>query len=1033
MCTGVVGAGKIKNKNRRKKRSVIMAINSLSSSSHGLSGLASGMDTQSMVDALLKGTQSKIDNTKSKKAQLTYKQEMYRSVSAQLRAFKSSFFEFTGAMGDKNMYSSSFFNTMAAKSSSSAFKITANTNSKTGITNVDYIKQLARATSKKSANAATAGLEGTFNAKSLELAKEAVKTSMDITVGDKKVTIDDVNLLIAGKGNAEAAEILNTKFAELFKGMDKTVKAVFENGAMSFTATGKDGVAEAIKISGTGTRIFGATDQTTIGSESGIIKSKFNLSVLNPKLSVDLNGVKKDISFSYNSKNAGEVVASLQSSLDKAFGPEIVVNNTGDKISLSTKSSSSQIILQGPNAVMDALGIKNGQSNKINTDMYLKNINFKENLSGKNQSFKINGVDFNVTTDRTLGSIMNEINNSDANVKISYSRSDDKFVIEAKQSGAGVGITMSQTEGNLLSALFGSSAVAGGNSVGGEALTAHADITGSYDAANFLKTLDTATPPDPLKSTAFVGGSVMFNVNGKNLMVNLAKNEKKDVDGKPILDAEGKPVYEEYTAASLAAAVNKDLETEYGKDANGVANVSLTVGKDGANNDILTIKSSRDYNVTVTSSETARLLGFKADASTDSAAKGTTKLSELGLGADFAMNLTIGTGANKQSLKLTLADFGGENGTVESMQAAINTSLRAAEATSTEVPKPKPGTYGTAAFDDPPGRFRLFGVDIPMEIAVTGENSKALFAGDKLSLGNGAMSTDANAFLDTAGQNAVLSVNGVEVERNSNVFTYDDLSFELLATTRKDDASGNPIPETITVTRDTDQIYDGLKKFVDEYNKVVESINKLLSAEPSYKEYAPLTSEQRKSMSESEAKTWDEKSKEGLLRRDPALEAVMTDMRGLLYSKPKDSNIALYEMGIKTYMSYEPLDAGKITLSNAGADLKKMIAERPDDVAKLFLSEQGGLSKGMMDVIDRASLVSITKPGTLVSIAGSSNTDTSSNIYKQMKNINDSLDTLERTYTTEYNRYWKQFNTMESMIQNMNTQSSWLTQQLGGS
>ncbi|MEG2371765.1 MAG: flagellar filament capping protein FliD [Hydrogenoanaerobacterium sp.] len=437
--------------------------------------------------------------------------------------------------------------------------------------------------------------------------------------------------------------------------------------------------------------------------------------------------------------------------------------------------------------------------------------------------------------------------------------------------------------------------------------------------------------------------------------------------------------------------------------------------------------------MTVTRSETARLLGFKADASTDSAAKGTTKLSELGLGADFAMNLTIGTGANKQSLKLTLADFGGENGTVESMQAAINTSLRAAEATSTEVPKPKPGTYGTAAFDDPPGRFRLFGVDIPMEIAVTGENSKALFAGDKLSLGNGAMSTDANAFLDTAGQNAVLSVNGVEVERNSNVFTYDDLSFELLATTRKDDASGNPIPETITVTRDTDQIYDGLKKFVDEYNKVVESINKLLSAEPSYKEYAPLTSEQRKSMSESEAKTWDEKSKEGLLRRDPALEAVMTDMRGLLYSKPKDSNIALYEMGIKTYMSYEPLDAGKITLSNAGADLKKMIAERPDDVAKLFLSEQGGLSKGMMDVIDRASLVSITKPGTLVSIAGSSNTDTSSNIYKQMKNINDSLDTLERTYTTEYNRYWKQFNTMESMIQNMNTQSSWLTQQLGGS
>ena len=37
-----------------------MAINSLSASSYGLSGLVSGMDTESMVEKMLSGTKSKI-------------------------------------------------------------------------------------------------------------------------------------------------------------------------------------------------------------------------------------------------------------------------------------------------------------------------------------------------------------------------------------------------------------------------------------------------------------------------------------------------------------------------------------------------------------------------------------------------------------------------------------------------------------------------------------------------------------------------------------------------------------------------------------------------------------------------------------------------------------------------------------------------------------------------------------------------------------------------------------------------------------
>ena len=51
-----------------------------SASSNGFSGLVSGLDTESMVEKMLSGTQSKIDAQKALKQQITWKQTMYRDI-----------------------------------------------------------------------------------------------------------------------------------------------------------------------------------------------------------------------------------------------------------------------------------------------------------------------------------------------------------------------------------------------------------------------------------------------------------------------------------------------------------------------------------------------------------------------------------------------------------------------------------------------------------------------------------------------------------------------------------------------------------------------------------------------------------------------------------------------------------------------------------------------------------------------------------------------------------------------------------------
>lgn len=1001
-----------------------MAINSLSSSSHGLSGLMSGMDTQAMVDAMLKGTQTKIDTAQAKKTQLTYKQDMYRSIGLKLNALKDSFFS-PAKGGPTNLFSTDFFRTMQAAITSNAFRVTADSTASTGNTKVDYIKQLAKASSKKSTQAAASPLEGDFSQAALDRLKASIKTNMTFKVGDTTVEIADLNALVAGKGNNDAAKLLTDEVNRQLNlaGSTDKLNVTFENGKMNFTAMDSAGAALELTIGGGGTKIFTST-AGDVTSAAGKISQKTDLDQLQPKLTVTLNNVAKMIAFDYNSTSASDIAASLQVSMDKAFGPEVVVTEAGGKISFKTKSASSELMLQGSADTMKMLGIQTGQSTKINTKMYLKDINFATPLYGNNFKFNINGVDFNVTGDRTLHDIINEVNSSTANVNISYSRSDDKFVIESKIAGEGVGITMSQSEGNLLSALFGKDAVSGSGATKGDELYKHTGLDGSFNADSFLMVPDPENPNDPTKAKAFTGGSIFLTINGTQYGFSMPTLVEKDVNGTPILDADGKEIPKAYDATTLAGELNKQLKEQFGENDNGDANIAFTVGGTAAA-PTLSLKSERGYVVAFANEASAKMLGFNHGDITTTVATGSTLLSELGLDSTFGMTFVID--GNTYTLPAGST-------TVDELKNNINNTLRAIE---TQMSKPV-GSLGEMEFEGDPPRYRLFGVDIPMQILVSGKNSEQLIGGGDISMGDGQMSTDPTKFINTEGQNAVLSVNGVEIERNSNNFTIDGLSFELLATTQKKDANGNPIADQydsadINVTRDTEKIYDGIAKFVEEYNKVVDSINELLEAETTYKEYPPLTAQQKAAMSESEVKLWEESAKEGLLRADPTLDKILADMRSLLYQKPAGSDFALYNIGVKTYYSYGESKTGKLELSNSGADLKKAIAENSDEIAKLFAGADG-IGEKMSKTIDAAASTSMGSPGKLVSIAGAKGSayNTQSSIYKQIKELNDSLASLERKYTSEYNRYWKQFNAMEQMISNMNNQSSWLTQQMGG-
>ena len=291
----------------------------------------------------------------------------------------------------------------------------------------------------------------------------------------------------------------------------------------------------------------------------------------------------------------------------------------------------------------------------------------------------------------------------------------------------------------------------------------------------------------------------------------------------------------------------------------------------------------------------------------------------------------------------------------------------------------------------------------------------------------------------TAGQNAVVNIDGVTVERTSNTFSVNGVTMELKSTTGnygKDpavDSDGKFVTQdgsadskiTVSASRDTDKIVDTIKDFVKDYNALIKDLNELTHASKTYKSYDPLTDAQKKEMKDSEIEAWEKKSKEGLLSGDSDISSFLTSMRSTLYSKT-DSGFSLAMFGIDSSSDWK--DYGKLEIDED--KLKQALQSNPDDVMNTFNSVANSLNQACKNTAN----TSLASPGRLVTIAGVKGkvSENNNNIKSQLDNIADALERLQEQYDASKTRYWKQFNAMETALSNMTSTSSYLTQMLGG-
>ncbi len=275
------------------------------------------------------------------------------------------------------------------------------------------------------------------------------------------------------------------------------------------------------------------------------------------------------------------------------------------------------------------------------------------------------------------------------------------------------------------------------------------------------------------------------------------------------------------------------------------------------------------------------------------------------------------------------------------------------------------------------------------------------------------------------GKNAILFYNGTKITRSSNRFQIDGIDFELKNTTA---VGADPV--TVTMEADADALIEPIKQFVQDYNTMIDRINSMVK-EKVYSDYAPLTDEQREEMTEAQIASWEEKAKSGLLRGDRALSGIANKLYSAMILPIAEAGISLNEMGI-TSAGYT--ENGKLKIDET--KLKKALLEKPMEIRDLFSSERGIASKINTVITDAVKSAGPKGTrGTLIEIAGIDLTtsDTENNITDTITLANKAIDTLNTRLTKEESRLWKQFTTMETVLQQLNSQSSIISQFYSGS
>ena len=409
-------------------------VSSLYNSSKVISGLASGLDTESMIEGLVQSYQNKITSLSQKATKVEWKQDAYRSIIAKMNSFTSKYTSFSSST---NLLSNSFFSSAinVATQGKYADKVSASGKTSSDIT-LDRVKQLATSAQFRTKGNLIAG-----DGKSIEASKGldlngkttlgSLSGSLSLTYGSNTITLN-FDEVADQEALAELKE-KNPKMTET-EALAALINQKLDGQKISFSGGGSADAKDRIEVKADGMNIT-FSDKSTAGnsvylsSASGNVAETLGLDLENAKedkpasiklnydfsttkdvdnakylseksMNLSLDGSVKQIklpkitgsdgnyrivdadgkALDYTAENYAKV---LNDALNKAYKGKVTVENKGTdgelKLRFNVQEGSDLIINTD---VGETLGIGRAATSYLNTSKTLEDLLGKEKLEG---------------------------------------------------------------------------------------------------------------------------------------------------------------------------------------------------------------------------------------------------------------------------------------------------------------------------------------------------------------------------------------------------------------------------------------------------------------------------------------------------------------------------------------------------------------------------------------------------------------------------------------------------------------------------
>lgn len=352
-----------------------------------IGGLASGLDTDSIVEKLMKAEKMKVFRIEQERTYAEWKMEAYREVTNLLTEFSSEQFNLVDS--DKNILSTSGFKEADCASEQDAAALIANGDAVNGDYTLNEIVRLAKAATVESASEVTGDITGTtdlstgaisLNGKSFNIRLDdyqktitfntdyaslaeletSLQSVLDDSFGTGRITVSDIDgKFISLESNNSTLQVI-----EDLNGTDALETMGIKSGSMNIVNTG-----------GTLEEVFG---------ETGDVSFAINGVDFNFTKEDSIDSIMKEINYS----DAG--VRMAYNSLSDTF--TLTATKTGAGSSIEIANTSGNVF--GASSYLDitASEVKNGQD-----ALFYLNNNVKDNpIYRSSNVFTIDGVTYSL-------------------------------------------------------------------------------------------------------------------------------------------------------------------------------------------------------------------------------------------------------------------------------------------------------------------------------------------------------------------------------------------------------------------------------------------------------------------------------------------------------------------------------------------------------------------------------------------------------------------------------------------------------------